>query len=106
MGKELEKKLAAAEFASHNGKVLRTINILRTKYNRLKSIGAALELEGHELADSVNYLHEEGYIHLRDYASKSPKSLADGSLEDLEAKLTGKGIRLLAGASTDPCVEV
>lgn len=103
---DMEKKMAAACFITNNGKVLRAINILRTKYNKLKSIGLALDIENHELVDCVNYLQVQEYIHLRDSLSKESKSLADAQFDELEAKLTGKGIQLLAGKCTDPCVEI
>ena len=53
----------------NNGRVLMTINLLREKYNALRSVEKGLKAEGIErqgCIDSVNFLHEEGYIYLRD----------------------------------------
>ena len=57
-----------------------------------------------ELLDSINFLDEAGYIKLRNTLTKDPASLADVNYEELEAKLTDKGIRLLAGGITDSCI--
>ena len=59
-----------------------------------------------EFLDSVNFLALEGYIHLREVSSKHDASLADKAYQTLEAKLTGKGIRLLAGGIEDNMIEV
>lgn len=59
-----------------------------------------------EFLDSVNFLAEEGYIHLRRISNKEPAALADTDYTALEAKLTGKGIRLLAGGIEDDMIEV
>lgn len=59
-----------------------------------------------EISDSVNYLYEAGYIHLRDIVTKELTTLADSDFDDLEAKLTAKGISLLAGGINDPCIKL
>ena len=59
-----------------------------------------------EFLDSVNFLAEEGYIHLRHIASKGNALLADSDYTTLEAKLTGKGNRLLKGGISDDMIEV
>ena len=56
--------------------------------------------------DSVNYLTECGYIKLRHVVSQQPAALSDTRWEEIEAKLTADGIRLLAGCRQDECVEV
>ena len=110
MSYSLEKrKLSAGNFIENNGAVLRTINILRYKYNKLTGVQNVLEGSGiqeDEFLDSVNFLTEENYIHLRDIASKQPTTLADTDYRLLEAKVTAKGIRLLAGGIDDTMIEV
>ena len=54
----------------------------------------------------MNYLHEAGYIHLRSILTKEPAALSDCEFDELEAKLTAKGISLLAGGISDPCIVV
>lgn len=104
MNREQEKRrLRAGAFMVNNGRVLMTINLLREKYNALRSVEKGLKAEGierQEFIDSVNFLHEEGYIYLRDMESREPANLADVEYQTLEAKVTGKGIRLLGRAAS------
>ena len=86
-------KLRAGNFVANNGLVLRTINILRTKYNKLAAIQRVLSESG----VSCSEFHIVGH---------SAAALADVDYKELEAKLTGKGIRLLAGDISDNLVEV
>ena len=104
-----KQRLKAGNFVRNNGRVLRTINILRHKYNKLSGIQNVLEEDGiteDEFLDSVNFLALEGYIHLLDVANQNDASLSDCHSETLEGRLTGKGIRLLAGGIEDTMIEV
>lgn len=104
-----KQKLKAGNFVRNNGKVLRTVNILRFKYNKLTGVESVLEDDGiaeDEFLDCINFLAEEGYIHLRGISTKDTATLADSDYTTLEAKLTGKGIRLLAGGCGDDMIEV
>lgn len=102
----LRKRIEASNFIQNNGGVLRAINILRCKFNKLKDIEYALDIEHDEIVDSVNYLHESGYIKLRHTVSKQDTCLADSDFEDIEAKLSADGIKLIAGKKTDDCIEI
>lgn len=107
MDKEtLNRRISAGNFVENNGSVLRTVNILKTKFNRLKDIRYALHIEKNDIENSINYLYEAGYLHLRNTESKQPSSLADTDFDELEGKLTARGIQLLAGVIQDECVEV
>ena len=107
MDKEtLNRRISAGNFVDNNGSVLRTVNILKTKFNRLKDIKYALHIEKNEIENSINYLYEAGYLHLRNSETKQPSSLADTDFDELESKLTAKGIQLLAGVIQDECVEI
>ena len=107
MDKEaLNRRISAGNFVENNGSVLRTVNILKTKFNRLKDIKYALNIEKNDIENSVNYLYEAGYLHLRNTESKRPSNLADTDFDELEGKLTAKGIQLLAGVIQDECVEI
>lgn len=107
MDKEtLNRRISAGNFVENNGSVLRTINILKTKFNRLKDIKYALNIEKNDIENSINYLYEAGYLHLRHIESKQPASLADIDFDVLESKLTAKRIQLLAGVIQDECVEI
>ncbi len=108
MDKEtLNRRISAGNFVENNGSVLRTVNLLKTKYNKLKSIQYALNnIDRNEISNSINYLYEAGYLHLRHTESKQPSSLADDDFDVLEGKLTAKGIQLLKGVIQDECVEI
>lgn len=110
MGYIDKSELRAGNFIHNNGRVLRTINILRTKYNKLTGVERVLQDDGiseDEFLDSVNFLTDEEYIKLRLISSKDEVSdIADNDYRTLEAKLTAKGIRLLAGGIEDNMIEV
>lgn len=100
------KKLRAAAFIRNNGRVLRTVNILRHTYEHLSDIKFAMEdLDERHFLDCINFLSEAGYIRLRHKGSKEPSSLADTDYSLLEAKVTEKGIRLLGGVLSDEMVD-
>lgn len=104
-----KQRLTANGFARSNGRVLCVINILRIKYNKLAGVKNVLKGEGvteDEFLDAVNFLAEEGYIRLRRTSTREEADLADCDYTALEAKLTGKGIRLRAGDIKDDMVEV
>lgn len=104
---ELLRKMRAGKFVENNGRVMRTINILRDKYVELKNVKYALpDIEEAEIIDSVNFLQEEGYIRLRTIETKDEVQLADADYRMLEAKVTGTGIRLLGGGIQDNMVDV
>lgn len=100
------KKARAASFIENNGKVLRGINMLRIDFNKLSSIRAALGIDNDDFADSVNYLIEANFIRIRHCDTHKPVELADYGMDEIEGKLTQKGIQLLAGAIEDPCITV
>ena len=106
---ELLKKAASATFKKANGAVLRTINILREKYNKLDVVQSILEESGigaAEFVDALNFLSLSGYIQMRCIATKQAADIADVPYKECEAKVTAKGIRLLAGGMNDDMVEV
>ena len=106
MDKGTMRRISARNFAENNGSVLRTINLLKTKYNKLKILQYALNIEKSEIEKSINYLFEAKYINLRDIDSKKSTSLADNDFEKIEGKLTARGIQLLAGVIEDECVDI
>jgi len=106
---EIKKRIRAGNFVENTGRVLRTINLLRHAYNKLKGIQYALpDIAEDEFLDAVNYLFEAEYIHLRDCETKTnvESGLADMDYRQLEAKLTAKGIQLLAYGIKDSLVKV
>ncbi len=82
MDKEtLNRRISAGNFVENNGSVLRAVNILKTRFNRLKDIKYALNIEKNDIENSINYLHEAGYLHLRNIDSKQPSILADDDFD-------------------------
>ena len=87
-------KMRAGRFIKNNGRVLRTINLLRYKYEKLEEVKYALDdMQDNDYLDSLNYLSEAGYIQMRRVTSKQVAEIADVDYVHLEAKLTEKGIK-------------
>lgn len=102
---EMIKKARAAIFIKNNGKILRGINMLGTDYNNLEAIRSALNMDKDEFVDSVNYLIESKFIQIRSVYTEAEAELADHSMDELAGKLTAKGLQLLYGRISDPCVD-
>lgn len=104
---EIIKKMRSDKFVKNNGIVLRTINIGRTSYNRLSQLRRALEpdISKEEFCDCINYLSGAKMIDLRRCDNKKAADIADDCIDDVEAKVSVQGIRLLAGKISDPCIE-
>lgn len=104
---EYMQKIKAKNFVKNNGYILRTINILRVNYEKLSDVKYALsDVSEHDFLSSVNYLFLSEYILLRHIKTKAPADIADVPYEEIEAKLSSKGIKLLDGTITDNSVEV
>ena len=104
---ELLSRMEAGAFRENNGRVLRTINILKEKYVKLSTLPYALpDIDESEIRKCINFLEEEAYIHVRRTDTKDMASISDFAVDNLEAKLSGRGIRLLNGGITDDCVIV
>lgn len=103
---EINENIRRGRFFKNNGKILKLINVLRSDYSSLEDLKYVIgDIKINEYIDSVNYLTEIEYIRLRNKHTKKESTLADDRLEDLEAKLTAKGIKFLAGKLDDDCVE-
>ena len=105
---DFRQKVKARRFIKNNGLVLRTINILRVGYEKLEDILFAIgdDVEEHEFLDSINYLFLSEYILLRHVKTKAPADIADIPYNQIEAKLSVRGIKLLDGTLEDNSVEV
>lgn len=107
MDKEtLNKRIEVGNFIKNNGAVLRAINMLGVKYNKLQELSYATYIDKSDFEISADYLYESGYIHMRHINTEKPTSLADTRFDMIEAKLTQKGKQLIAGVIRDECVEV
>lgn len=103
---EIRERMRADNFCANNGTVLRAINIGRTNFNKLCQLRRALEpdINREDFVDCINYLQLAELIILRKCSDKLPADVADDDIDDIEAKLSSKGIRLLAGKLNDDCV--
>lgn len=104
---EIKKRMKQNRFVSNNGIVLRAANAFREKYTALSDLRYALEpsMSEGELTDCLNYLSRSGYVELRDIRTHEIKYLSDADFERLEAIVTPKGVQLLNGRSSDPCID-
>ncbi len=106
--KEMQARIRQKKFFRNNGVVLKGINLLREKYVQLSELKYALEpsMSEQELRDSINYLSESGYINMRNIRSKQSTTLADCDFNDIEAKVSADGIKIIACVKVDECIEV
>lgn len=103
---ELLQRIQSGNFIHNNGRVIRTINLLKDKYAKLSEVQYGCGTISHgELRESLDFLSEEGYIRLRTVSEHLPSALSDADFENLEAKVTGKGFRLLWGNIKDQMVK-
>lgn len=101
------RRLRAGNFIANNGRVMRDINLLRHKHIDLRSVRRVeQDLCEQEFLDCINFLSQEGYIALRRIDTHEAVRLSDADYADMEAMVTGKGIRLLGGALQDEMVDV
>lgn len=105
---EMQKRMRQNRFVRNNGMVIRAINSLRFKYVDLKELteGLSESMSESELIDCINYLSRSGYLELRTERSHEVKFLSDADFEELEALVLPKGVQLLNGKITDPCIDV
>lgn len=106
--KEMQERIRQKKFFRNNGIVLKGINLLRTQYVKLSELRYALEptMTESELRDSINYLSESGYINMRNTDNKQATTLADCVFEDIEAKASADGIKIIACVKSDECIDV
>lgn len=99
--------IKAGRFVKNNGIVLRNINMMHHQYLKLSDIKYVLaDMPENEYTDSINYLSESGYIKLRHIKTKQIVDIADVDYNEIESKLTKKGINLLLGYTTDEAVSL
>ena len=105
---DIEKIARKNAFRDNNGSVIRIINLIRTDFVKLATVKNALapKVELADVLDCINYLQEAEYIKCRVIGTTRSSTLADSNFDELEAKLTAKGIQLINGAIDDPCINL
>lgn len=108
MDKEKQMQLIeSGNFKDNNGSIMRVFNMIAHRYFKIKDIMYALPFVSEkDVIKSMDYLCDEGYLMSRTILTKEPAAISDYSYDDLEAKLTAKGIRLLECAIDDPLVNL
>ena len=110
MKEKLLAEMEQSDFAKNNGKIMRALNALAPNYNNLRSIQRALvadDISEGQYAASLDFLALEGYIMLRTVKDHVRcEDLADHNWTELEAKLSGKGMRVLEKDVKDAMIEV
>ena len=109
---ELRRKMQAGELAANNGTVMHAgwpvAGCVIFKFLKLKGLLLALAggMDRMALCSSINYLADSGYLQVRCIEDKAPSSVSDAELEDLEVKLTPRGIQLQRCVKKDPLVDM
>ena len=108
---EMMKRIRADAFPANNGSVLTCINLLnRSGFSPLEQVRVGVKnwgVEKPEFLDSIHFLKLAGYIETRTIEGRiSGEDLADYDYDELEARASEKGIRLMQGSLTDECVKV
>ena len=105
---ELLRKMRAENFVKNNGETLRAINVLRHGFCPLRNAWSVLTklMTEQEFLDCINFLQLEGYLEIRHMDSHQQTDIADAHYGQLEAKLSGKGIRLAQGGILDELVDM
>lgn len=108
---EMMRQIRADAFPKNNGSVLTCINLLnRIGFSPLEQVRVGVSnwgIEKAEFLDSVHFLQQSEYIETRTIEGKAMGAdLADCGYQELEVRVSSKGIRLMQGSISDECVKV
>lgn len=108
---EMMRQIRADAFPKNNGSVLTCINLLnRIGFSPLEQVRVGVSnwgIEKAEFLDSVHFLQQSEYIETRTIEGKTMGvDLADYGYQELEVRVSSKGIRLMQGSISDECVKV
>ena len=108
MNESKQKQLIeSGTFKDNNGAIMRLFNMAVYKYYKIKEVMYALPyITKEDILKSMDYLSGEGYLKVRNILTKESADISDGSYDELEAKLSPKGTKLLECAITDPLVDL
>lgn len=104
---KIRQRIENGSFCKNNGRILQMLNVLAGGFKKISEIKYVLsDIEDCDIARSIDYLFEGGYVRLRDIDTKRAVMLADTQLKYLEVKLTDKGVQILVGKKEDVCIEL
>lgn len=107
--KELQERIRQKKFFHNNGIVLKGMYMLPEKYVQLSELRYAFceaSMSEQELIESLNYLSESGCINMRNIHSEKDTTLADCEFNEIEAKVSAFGIKIVTCVRTDECIKV
>ncbi|MGP1563240.1 hypothetical protein [Filifactor alocis] len=104
---KIKRDIQTAEFAENNGRIIRTVNVLRGKWIRLSSVRDVLDdINLADLEQSLIYLERSEYIAVRDIETKIPVEVEQADYSGCEVSLTKKGIDVALYFIKDAAVKV
>lgn len=108
MNESKQKQLIEkGNFKDNNGAIMRLFNMAAYKFYKIKEIMYALPyISKEDVLKGMDYLSGEGYVIVRNILTREVADISDNSYDELEAKLSTKGMKLLECAITDPLVDL
>ncbi|MGP1405238.1 hypothetical protein [Filifactor alocis] len=104
---KVKREIQTAEFAENNGRILRTVNVLRGKWIRLSSVRDVLDdIISADLEQSLIYLERSEYISVRSIETKGIVEVESADYSECEVSLTKKGIDVALYFIKDAAVKV
>lgn len=103
----LKKQLQQYTFRENNGKIMRTVNILKPQESTVGNIRLLMQGEPHEaVQNSLNYLTEAGYIRIAGPKGEPFPGQLDEACKGYRITLTAAGMEVLMGIQESPTVDV
>lgn len=103
----LRKQLQQYTFRENNGKIMRTVNILKPQESTVGNIQLLMQGEPSEaVQNSLNYLTEAGYIRIAGPKGESFPGQIDETCKGYRITLTAAGLEVLMGIQESPAVDV
>lgn len=104
---KVKRDIQTVEFAENNGRIIRTVNVLRGKWIRLSSVRDVLdEINPADLEQSLIYLERSDYIAVRNIETKTTVEVEQANYFESEVSLTKKGIDVALYFIKDAAVKV
>ncbi|MEG2717842.1 MAG: hypothetical protein RR961_10980 [Eubacterium sp.] len=101
----LKRRLEAGNFAGNNGRIIRTVNVLKGKWIALGTVKDALS-DVDNIEQSLIYLERGHYLIVRNIETREAVEMEDAKDDTCEVTLTKHGIDLALYYIEDPAVKV
>ncbi len=103
----LRKHLQQYTFRENNGKIMRTVNMLKPQESTVGNIRILMQGEPREaIQNSLSYLTEAGYIRIAGPKGEPFPGQIDDTCKGYRITLTATGVELLMGVQESPAVDV